>query len=70
MQYASCNSSRVSPQHWHGLFQKGTNYDDGPAFVSQCPLVPNEAFQYQFQVPDQAVVSNLFHSRVQMTSQT
>ncbi|KAN0132864.1 laccase [Lactarius tabidus] len=40
--------------HWHGLFQKHTNYDDGPAFVSQCPLVPDGAFQYRFEVPGQA----------------
>ncbi|CAK5275021.1 unnamed protein product, partial [Mycena citricolor] len=22
--------------HWHGLFQNGTNYMDGPAFINQC----------------------------------
>jgi iron transport multicopper oxidase len=40
--------------HWHGLFQKHTNYDDGPSFVTQCPLVPNESFLYKFNVPGQA----------------
>jgi iron transport multicopper oxidase len=40
--------------HWHGLFQKHTNYDDGPAFVTQCPLVPHESFLYNFKVPGQA----------------
>ncbi|KAJ7241454.1 laccase 2 precursor [Mycena rebaudengoi] len=40
--------------HWHGLFQKGTNYADGPAFVSQCPIVPGNSFVYDFTVPDQA----------------
>ncbi|KAI0000121.1 laccase [Russula compacta] len=40
--------------HWHGLFQKTTAYADGPSFVTQCPIVPNESFQYQFSVPDQA----------------
>ncbi|KAI9459879.1 laccase [Lactarius psammicola] len=40
--------------HWHGLFQRRTAYADGPAFVTQCPLIPNEAFQYTFQVPGQA----------------
>ncbi|KAI0285663.1 laccase 1 [Russula brevipes] len=39
--------------HWHGLFQKTTNYADGPSFVTQCPLVPNESFLYDFKVPDQ-----------------
>ncbi|KAJ6624148.1 yellow laccase [Mycena sp. CBHHK59/15] len=40
--------------HWHGIFQKGTNYADGPAFVTQCPIVPGNSFTYNFQVPDQA----------------
>ncbi|KAI9508590.1 laccase [Russula earlei] len=40
--------------HWHGLFQKTTNYDDGPAFVTQCPIVPREYFIYDFKVPGQA----------------
>ncbi|KAH9953172.1 laccase [Russula dissimulans] len=40
--------------HWHGLFQKTTNYDDGPAFVTQCPIVPYDYFIYDFKVPDQA----------------
>ncbi|KAH9177324.1 laccase [Lactarius sanguifluus] len=40
--------------HWHGLFQKHTAYADGPAFVTQCPLIPNESFQYKFAVPGQA----------------
>ncbi|KAJ7260636.1 laccase 2 precursor [Mycena rebaudengoi] len=40
--------------HWHGLYQKSTNYADGPAFVTQCPIVPGNSFLYDFQVPDQA----------------
>ncbi|KAF8263780.1 laccase [Lactarius quietus] len=40
--------------HWHGLFQKHTNYVDGPSFVTQCPLVPNESFLYDFKALDQA----------------
>ncbi|KAI0073552.1 laccase A [Panus rudis PR-1116 ss-1] len=40
--------------HWHGLFQKGTNWADGPAFVTQCPLIPGNSFLYNFHVPDQA----------------
>ncbi|KAI0252556.1 laccase [Lactifluus subvellereus] len=40
--------------HWHGLFQRHTNYADGPAFVTQCPIVPEESFLYDFQVPGQA----------------
>ncbi|KAJ6549616.1 laccase B [Mycena vulgaris] len=44
----------TSMLHWHGLFQKGTNYEDGPAFVTQCPIVPGNSFAYNFDVPDQA----------------
>jgi len=40
--------------HWHGLFQKTTNYADGPAFVTQCPIVPDKYFVYDFKVPGQA----------------
>ena len=44
-------------QHWHGLFQRHTNYVDGPAFVTQCPLVPGNSFLYDFQALDQAVMN-------------
>ncbi|TRM70406.1 multicopper oxidase/laccase [Schizophyllum amplum] len=47
--------------HWHGFFQKGSNYADGPAYVTQCPLVPGENFLYQFQIPDQ-VGTYWYHS--------
>ncbi|KAL0954168.1 hypothetical protein HGRIS_005301 [Hohenbuehelia grisea] len=40
--------------HWHGLFQKGTNWADGPAMVTQCPIIPGHSFLYDFDVPDQA----------------
>ncbi|KAJ7142656.1 laccase [Mycena epipterygia] len=40
--------------HWHGLFQKGTNFMDGPAFVNQCPITAGHSFLYDFAVPDQA----------------
>nr|AOZ19964.1 laccase [Trametes polyzona] len=40
--------------HWHGFFQHGTNWADGPAFINQCPVSPGHAFLYDFQVPDQA----------------
>ncbi|KAI0000120.1 laccase [Russula compacta] len=40
--------------HWHGLFQKTTAYADGPSFVTQCPIIPNQSFLYDFSVPGQA----------------
>ncbi|KAI0276838.1 phenol oxidase [Russula aff. rugulosa BPL654] len=44
----------VTSVHWHGIFQKHTNYADGPSFVTQCPIIPNESFTYDFSVPEQA----------------
>lgn len=44
-------------QHWHGLFQRDTNYADGAAFVTQCPIVPGESFNYQFNSEEQAVMA-------------
>ncbi|KAK0454222.1 laccase lcc5 [Desarmillaria tabescens] len=40
--------------HWHGLFQKGTAWADGPAFVSQCPIVTGDSFLYTFDSANQA----------------
>ncbi|KAI0781235.1 phenoloxidase [Trametes elegans] len=40
--------------HWHGLFQKGTNWADGGASVNQCPIPAGHSFLYDFEVPDQA----------------
>ncbi|EPQ54176.1 laccase hybrid [Gloeophyllum trabeum ATCC 11539] len=40
--------------HWHGLYQKKTNWADGVAFVTQCPLVPGESFLYDFTPSGQA----------------
>ncbi|KAF9461472.1 laccase [Collybia nuda] len=40
--------------HWHGLFQEGSSWADGPVGVTQCPIAPNHSFLYQFSVPKQA----------------
>ncbi|KAI5117970.1 hypothetical protein M0805_004904 [Coniferiporia weirii] len=45
---------RATSVHWHGLFQAGTNEMDGPAWVNQCPIVPNQSFLYDFSVPGQS----------------
>ena len=41
-------------QHWHGLFQKGTAWADGPVGVTQCPIAPGNSFDYQFTAVNQA----------------
>ncbi|KAK7442009.1 laccase, multicopper oxidase, benzenediol:oxygen oxidorectuctase [Stygiomarasmius scandens] len=50
------DTSMLTPTsiHWHGLFQKGTNWADGPSFINQCPIVPENSFLYDFHVPRQA----------------
>nr|UDP83126.1 laccase 10 [Cyathus bulleri] len=40
--------------HWHGVYQKGTNWADGPALVTQCPIASGNSFLYDSNVPDQA----------------
>ncbi|KAK2463918.1 hypothetical protein APHAL10511_004090 [Amanita phalloides] len=45
---------RTTSIHWHGLFQKGTSWEDGPVGISQCPITPGDSFLYEFAVPDQA----------------
>ncbi|KAH9168155.1 laccase [Lactarius sanguifluus] len=40
--------------HWHGIFQRSTNFADGGAFVNQCPIIPSQKFSYQFSGYDQA----------------
>ncbi|KAG5646508.1 hypothetical protein DXG03_003275 [Asterophora parasitica] len=45
---------RATSVHWHGFFQKGTNYADGTVGVSQCPISPKESFVYDFAVNNQA----------------
>ncbi|KAG0151259.1 hypothetical protein CROQUDRAFT_37157 [Cronartium quercuum f. sp. fusiforme G11] len=27
--------------HWHGLYQNGTNWEDGPSGITQCPIPPS-----------------------------
>jgi iron transport multicopper oxidase len=40
--------------HWHGFFQSGSQWADGPVGVNQCPIAPGDSFLYEFSVPDQA----------------
>ncbi|KAG2130446.1 laccase [Suillus bovinus] len=39
--------------HWHGIFQNKTNYADGTANVTQCPIMPNHSFLYSFSAQNQ-----------------
>ncbi|KAF5365055.1 hypothetical protein D9758_010968 [Tetrapyrgos nigripes] len=45
---------KTTSVHWHGLFQAGTGWADGPAFVNQCPIASGNQFLYNFFATDQA----------------
>jgi iron transport multicopper oxidase len=34
--------------HWHGIFQKKSNWADGTSFITQCPIRQDEAFVHKF----------------------
>ncbi|KAK4334748.1 Cupredoxin [Rhodotorula toruloides] len=36
--------------HWHGLSQNGTNWEDGPSGVTQCPIGSGQSYTYQFPI--------------------
>jgi L-ascorbate oxidase len=34
--------------HWHGQHMRNTPYMDGTPFVTQCPILPGNSFEYKF----------------------
>ncbi|KAG7296596.1 hypothetical protein JYU34_020406 [Plutella xylostella] len=34
--------------HWHGQHQRGTPFMDGTPMITQCPILPESTFRYQF----------------------
>jgi len=42
--------SQSTTLHWHGIFQKGTPYQDGPEGVTQCPIPSGHRHTYIFQL--------------------
>ncbi|KAI0923400.1 laccase [Taiwanofungus camphoratus] len=45
---------KATSVHWHGISQHGSNWADGTATVTQCPIAPGNSFLYNFNIPDQA----------------
>ncbi|KAK4789985.1 hypothetical protein SAY86_017289 [Trapa natans] len=39
--------------HWHGVRQIRTGWADGPAYITQCPIQPGQAYTYNFTVTGQ-----------------
>ncbi|KAF8075335.1 laccase [Lyophyllum atratum] len=54
---------RSTSIHWHGIFQSKTNFADGVAFVTQCPIAANDSFLYDFSIPKQ-VGTYWYHSHL------
>jgi iron transport multicopper oxidase len=46
--------------HFHGLFMHGATHMDGPASVTQCPIVSGERFTYNFTVSFIIIISFSF----------
>ncbi|QRV94974.1 Multicopper oxidase [Ceratobasidium sp. AG-Ba] len=44
---------RATTIHWHGLFQTGTASEDGPAFVTQCPISQFNSYVYNIPLGQQ-----------------
>ncbi|KAM5582676.1 hypothetical protein ABKV19_002884 [Rosa sericea] len=36
--------------HWHGIFQLLSAWADGPAYVTQCPILPGQSYTYRFKI--------------------
>ncbi len=36
--------------HWHGMHLIGTSHMDGASYITQCPILPNNEFTYEFQL--------------------
>lgn len=47
--------------HWHGLHQKGTQWADGVPSITQCPILPNDHYTYDF-VAAQGPGTFFYHS--------
>ncbi|XP_074293982.1 laccase-17-like [Silene latifolia] len=39
--------------HWHGIRQIGSQWADGPAYVTQCPIKTNQSYAYKFTINGQ-----------------
>ncbi|CAG8510975.1 3474_t:CDS:10, partial [Funneliformis caledonium] len=46
--------SEPTAMHWHGMFQRGTNWFDGVVGMTQCPIPDDVSFVYDFSTGKQA----------------
>nr|DAA04522.1 TPA_exp: laccase 17 [Coprinopsis cinerea okayama7\ len=54
---------RSTAIHWHGLFQRQTASEDGPAGVTQCPISPGHSYTYDIPLNGQAG-THWYHSHL------
>ncbi|KAF6163050.1 hypothetical protein GIB67_001378 [Kingdonia uniflora] len=47
------NSPYNMSMHWHGIFQINSQWSDGAAYVTQCPIRPGNSYTYRFNVTGQ-----------------
>ncbi|CAB5351266.1 unnamed protein product [Rhizophagus irregularis] len=47
------NIGEPSVIHWHGMFQRGTNWYDGVSGQTQCPIPNGSSFVYDFSTQEQ-----------------
>lgn len=47
------NSEHVAVLNRHGLFQRGTQWADGPEMVTQCPIRPDRSYTYRYNATGQ-----------------
>ncbi|KAL5364168.1 Cupredoxin [Aspergillus floccosus] len=48
--------------HWHGMWQRGTNEDDGVVSVTQCPIAPGSSMTYHWRAMQYG--SSWYHSHI------
>ncbi|KAG9246098.1 multicopper oxidase-domain-containing protein [Calycina marina] len=46
--------SNATSIHFHGIYQNGTNFMDGTAGITQCPIASGHSFRYEFTVTGQS----------------
>ncbi|XP_074290474.1 laccase-17-like [Silene latifolia] len=39
--------------HWHGIRQRGSQWADGPAYITQCPIQTNQSYVYNYTINGQ-----------------
>ncbi|GAB6033503.1 hypothetical protein CHUAL_013382 [Chamberlinius hualienensis] len=52
--------------HWHGVRQIEDPYQDGAAYVTQCPIIPFTTYRYQFNINQPGTYIWHSHSGMQM----